>query len=99
MTTVDELLEEAQKFGRVRVSQMRDGRWHSAIEFNTVDHVKLEAKSNYNHETAKDALIMAIEKAVLIVESLRSSTPKSTEDTQLKLGISQKIGRMLGVRK
>jgi len=99
MTSLEELFNEAQKFGRVFVYQADNGGWSAWIEFNTVDHVKLKAESSYGHKTVQSALTSATERAVLIVESMRANTPKSTQDTQEKLGISAKISKLLGVSK
>jgi len=99
MTSLEELFNEAQKFGRPTVYQNDNGGWTAWIEFNTVNHVKLKAESNYGNKTVHGALSSAIESAVLIVESMRTNVPKSTHETQEKLGISSKISKLLGVSK
>ena len=98
MISLDELFDEAQKFGIIHVYQHDDKTWSAKIEFSTIDHVKLEAKSGFNHKTVKIALSLALENAIIIVESMRSNAPESTKSTQEKLGITQKIAGMLGVR-
>lgn len=94
--TLEQLLDEAQKYGRIHLHQTRDGDYSVSITFNTIDHVELEAKSGFNHKTPRLAVIAAIEKAVVIVESMKKSTAVDTEQTQQLLGLKQKVLKALG---
>ena len=42
---------------------MESGKFHAAIEFETIPGTEIEAKSNFTHKEPEDALILAIEKA------------------------------------
>jgi hypothetical protein len=97
--SLEQLFEEAQKFGRVTAMQSEsDRKWSVWIEFNTIEHVKLEAKSERLPALA-DAIAGAIEKAILIVETMKKSTAQDTSEIQSKLGIQHKILKALGVQK
>ena len=95
--SLEQLFNEAQKYGRVRVSQSSaDGSWSAYITFNTINHIELEAKSGFRHKTPGIALSAAIENAVLIVESMKQKTTVDTEQTQQLLGLKQKVLKLLG---
>lgn len=94
--TLEQLLEEAQKYGRIHLHQSRGGEFSFTITFNTIDHVELEAKSGFNHKTPRLAVLTAIEKAVVIVESMKKNTAVDTEQTQQLLGLKQKVLKALG---
>jgi uncharacterized protein YqfB (UPF0267 family) len=66
-----ELFRDARQYGRVRVSTMNDGDYYCSIEFNTIDHVQLEAKSSFDNKTPEDAVIGAIESAEKILDGVR----------------------------
>jgi len=83
------LFEVTEKYGRVyvfssdRVSP--PACYSCSIEFNTVDHVKLEAKSSHGLPL-ECALKQAIEKAVLVVESVQGSiSSQDIEETKILL--------------
>jgi hypothetical protein len=96
--SLEQLFEEAQKFGRVTAMQgTTDRKWTAWIEFNTIEHVKLEAKSE-RFDVLACAVSDAIEKAILIVESMVRSAPRDTSELQQRLGIQQKILKSLGVK-
>jgi hypothetical protein len=95
--TLEQLLEEAQKYGRIHLHQTRSGDFSVTITFNTIDHVELEAKSGFDHKTPRLAVLAAIEKAVVIVESMKQATAVDTEQTQQLLGLKQKVLKALGV--
>ena len=80
--TLEQLLDEAQKYGRIRLHQSQDGSFSFTITFNTIDHVELEAKSGFYHKTPRSAVLAGIEKAVVIVESMKKNTAVDTEQTQ-----------------
>jgi len=61
--SLDELYSKACEYGRCRLSQLKDGKFYASIEFVTISNIDLEAKSDFDHRSPKDALIMAIEKA------------------------------------
>ena len=94
--TLEQLLEEAQKYGRILLHQTSDGDFSFTIKFNTIDHVELEASSGFKHKTPRSAVLAAIEKAVLIVESMKKNTAVDTERTQQMLGLKQKVLKILG---
>jgi hypothetical protein len=95
--SLEQLFNEAQKYGRVRVSQSSTGvGWSAYITFNTINHIELEAKSGFNHKSPGLALSAAIENAVLIVESMKQSAAVDTEQTQQMLGLKQKVLKLLG---
>lgn len=96
--TLEQLFEEAKKFGRVIVIQTDDG-WNADIKFRTVDGVTLKAESGCRHDTPAEALTNAIEQAILIVETMKKSTLQDTAEIQDKLGIKHKILTALGVNK
>lgn len=96
--TLEELFAEAEKYGRVRSSQYSDGKYGCVIEFSTVQHISLEAKSSFSCSTRRQSLLQAIEKAILIVESMHKQTANiNTVETQRKLGLTDKIKRLVGV--
>jgi N-acetylglutamate synthase-like GNAT family acetyltransferase len=70
--TLSALFREARQYGRVRVCTMDDGKYFSYIEFNTIEHTKLEAKSRYDCLTPEEAVGKAIESAKAIVNSIRN---------------------------
>lgn len=86
--TLEELLTEAEKYGNVRLSGFDDQEapncYRAVIEFNTVNHVKLQATSEFGM-TAKEALKMAIKNAVLVVESVGGIKCDSSEDVIRRL--------------
>lgn len=94
--TLEQLLEEAQKYGRIHLHQTRDGDFYFTISFNTIDNVELEASSGFDHKTPRLAVLAAIEKAVVIVESMKKNTAVDTEQTQQLLGLKQKVLKALG---
>lgn len=98
-TTLEQLLDEAQKYGRIRLHQSRDGDYSFSITFNTIDHVELEAKSGFNHKTPRLAILAAIEKAVVIVESMRQATAVDTGPTQDLLSIRERVKKCLTFKK
>lgn len=62
-SSLDSLFEEACKYGRFRVSQMKDGGWHATIDLFTTGHAIAEVKSNYNHLTPHSAMRTVIDLA------------------------------------
>lgn len=95
--SLEQLFDEAMKYGRISIHQCKeDKRFSATIRFNTIDHVELEACSGFNHKTIRSALLAAIEKAVVIVESMRRSASVDTEHTQEMLGIKNKILKLIG---
>lgn len=97
--TLEQLLDEAQKYGRIHLHQNRDGEFSFTITFNTIDHVELEAKSGFNHKTPRSAVLAAIEKAVVIVETMKQATTVDTGPTQDLLNIRQRVLKCLTLRK
>ncbi len=70
---LEELIETAMMYGRVRIHQHKDSRWSCVIEFNTVDHIALEAKSGFDCLTAKEAVAAAIRAASKVVNSMKAT--------------------------
>lgn len=64
------LWDKARQYGFVRLSTLEDGTYFCSIKFNTISHVTLEAKSDFNHITPEDALTTAINRAIEIVNSI-----------------------------
>jgi hypothetical protein len=97
---LQELLDEAQKYGNIYLHQSKEDRTFSFdIKFTTIKHVELEASSGFRHKTIESAVCAALEKAVIIVESMRASQCVDTENTQKILGIKGKVMRLIGVSK
>lgn len=61
--SMDELFAEARGMGLVRICTMSDGGYYTVIEFPTIASTKLEAKSNFNHQTPHESLQFAIDAA------------------------------------
>ncbi len=70
---LEELFKEAEKYGRVSIhgeaGEAPPKCYSCAITFNTIDHVELKARSGFSL-TVENALIGAIRKAVIIVETV-----------------------------
>ncbi|WP_445425209.1 hypothetical protein [Alishewanella sp. HL-SH06] len=97
--SLEQLFDEAMKYGRVSLHQCKDDkRFSLTIRFNTIDHVELEACSGFQHTSIKSALLAAIEKAVVIVESMKRNTAVDTEQTQELLGLKSKILKLMGAK-
>jgi hypothetical protein len=60
---LDDPFFEARELGLVRLSTMNDGKYYACIEFPTIAGTKLEAKSEFNHDTPQAALSLSIERA------------------------------------
>ena len=97
--TLEQLLDEAQKYGRIHLHQTRSGDFSVTITFNTIDHVELEANSGFNHKTPRLAVLAAIEKAVVIVESMKQATAVDTGPTQDLLSIRERVRKCLTFKK
>ena len=69
-----ELFLIARDYGRVRIHTMDDGGYYACIEFNTIDHTSLEAKSSFHEKTPEDAVRAAIVSARKIVDSILEMT-------------------------
>lgn len=72
LMTLEELLEEAQTFGRICVYQSDKRLFHVGIKFDTITHTTLEAVSGFNHPTIIAAAILAIQKAREIRDAFKS---------------------------
>ncbi len=68
--SLEDLLDIATQYGRVLLHQMRDGCWHCCIEFNTIEGVKLEAKSGFYTKAPRESVREAVLKAQGIVDSM-----------------------------
>jgi len=67
---LSELWKIARAYGRVQLATMADGTYHACIEFDSIEHTKLEAKSSFDCRTAEEAMRMAIVSARKIVDSI-----------------------------
>lgn len=76
MSDLGELFYKAREYGRVNIFTSDNGTYSCNIDFNTIDHVKLEAKSGYRHLTIEDAVSSAIHKAEEIIQSLNKEVPR-----------------------
>lgn len=85
---LERLFEEAQKYGRIFLHQSDDGTFSCTISFNTIKHIKLDAKSGYKHATIKSAVVAAIKNAVVIVESMKNSKEVDTLGTVELIGVT-----------
>lgn len=89
--TLEDLFKTAELYGNVRIFSDKKTEppacYQCTISFNTVKHVELEACSPFR-QTLEGALKQAIEKAVLIVESVGDSVPESkVAETKLLIGM------------
>lgn len=73
MQTLEQLWTMARVYGKVTLATMDSGLYWCYIEFNTIDHVKLQAKSPSDCHTPHEALTEAIETAKLILDSLEQT--------------------------
>lgn len=83
------LFETAEKYGNVHIYSSKDMSppkcYCCTIKFNTINHVELEAKSQWD-QTIEESLRQAIKKAVLVVESVQGSiSSQDIEETKLLL--------------
>lgn len=63
------LFDKAREYGRVSIFTTRSGEYACTIEFNTIDHVELVARSGTVSDVER-ALTLAIENAQKILDSL-----------------------------
>ena len=75
-----ELWEEARQYGRVRLCTTEDGLYYAFIEFNSIKHTKLQAKSSFDCKTPHEALQMSIFVAEKIVEEFSSLQKRIEND-------------------
>lgn len=64
--TLEQLMAEATKLGRIHLYQSKKGAFSFTIEFETIPGCNLEAESGFGHETISSAVIASIEKAMQI---------------------------------
>lgn len=69
--SLDELWEIARQYGQVSIHTMSDGDYYASIEFHSMEHTILKAKSGSYCKTPNSALKEAIEAAEKIVESVK----------------------------
>lgn len=65
-----ELFNKAREYGKVYIHTCDKGTYHAKIEFNTTNHIKLEAMSRFDHATVEEALQYAIINAQVIVNEM-----------------------------
>ena len=91
----EELFREAEKYGRVSIhsvgSYEAPNNYSCRIEFSTIKHVELEAKSGYGL-SVENALKNAIKNAVIIVETVSGIKCESSADVIRRLGIDNAEG-------
>lgn len=89
---LEELFETAEMYGCVSIYSSKNKAppkcYSCTIRFSTINHVELKAESEFNLEL-HEALSKAIERAVLIVESVSNSVPpESVSETKKLIGMS-----------
>lgn len=69
-----ELFREARKYGRVRISTYRDGKYSCSIEFED-DCCSIDAKSTLDEHTPESAVKKALNvmKCIMTVKQLEAS--------------------------
>lgn len=70
MDELGKLFRKAREFGRVRIYTTSNGLYHCTIEFNSIAHTSLEAKSGFDCVTPEIAVVDAIQTAESIVSSI-----------------------------
>lgn len=70
-TNLSELWLIARRYGRVAIDTARDGSYHAQIQFNTIEHAELIARSGFRFETPEAALMSAISVACAIVNDVK----------------------------
>jgi len=88
MHNLSELFYLARNYGRVTIFTSRDGTYSCNIDFNTIEHTELSAKSGHNHKEVESAVTAAIKSAEAIVASV--STIKVNPLTKLLTSLSTK---------
>jgi hypothetical protein len=83
--TLDELWAIARQYGRVALFTNCDGTYHAKIEFNTIEHTSLEAKSDFKQGTPNAALRMAIGTARSIVQGVKELAVKLEKEDVRKI--------------
>lgn len=71
-----ELFRRARGYGAVNIFTGSRGGYHCAINFNTIEHTKLEAMSRHDHDTPEEAVRVAIASAEKIVASVSHMAKK-----------------------
>lgn len=82
--TLDALIDIGSAFGRVRLHQHKNKTWSAHIEFNTIAGVELEAKSGFEHKTARKAMVAALRNADLISKQFKSTSLPEIDLTLLE---------------
>jgi hypothetical protein len=83
--SLEELFCEAEKYGVVTIFGLDSpGLYRCKIEFNTIEHVRLEASSDFELPI-NEALIEAIEKAIAIVNSVGGELNKVDTSSSILL--------------
>jgi len=80
MCNMRQLWDEASQYGRVTIRTQNNGLFSCTIDFNTIEHVELTARSSFKAITPEEALKEAIEKAEVILASLE----KTAKDIKYK---------------
>lgn len=84
--TMEELWFEARNYGFVRLDTSDDGTYSCSIEFITIKSISLEAHSGFRNSNPKEAIYLAIVKAIEIASSfLDNGLKEKTERTKLLL--------------
>ena len=72
MTSLSDLWQQARQYGRVMLATSPTGQYWCHIDFNTIKHVELTAKSGQHTDTPEAAIQAAINNAAEIVESIHT---------------------------
>jgi len=68
--SLEQLLDELQKYGKPRLSYMGNG-WHCCVEmYVCAKGVEFEVKSDFKHKTHKDAAIECCERTLKALSEL-----------------------------
>ena len=71
-----ELFKKAREFGLVYIHTHSDGYYSCRIEFNSVKHTKLEAKSSFHCKTPEQAVQEALDGVKIIIDSFAKMSQK-----------------------
>jgi len=74
MSDLGTLFRTAREYGRVSIYTQSDGTYHCCIEFASIAHTKLEARSDFKQPSPEAAVQMAIDSAEAIVRSVSKTS-------------------------
>lgn len=72
LRSLEECLDELQKFGKPRVSKLRG--WNASIEvFVTGKGVEFQINSDFSHETPKEAVNVCYERLLIAIRKIKET--------------------------